>query len=190
MPTLSENINKIKDLHKIYHTDCAKLMQLISSLISYTPSIAFINSPKSTSSRVWNNETFYLFDEVKGFNLFLIRLFKEYKKIRIKLNEDIEICLQDLRLALNSYDREISEYEPMSEYARDKFEQDRWNLLRPLKDLENLRNEISSDKYPLTVIDDQINGREKNVIKFQNYKLEDVIKEQDIFYENLSKIEF
>jgi hypothetical protein len=190
MSALSENIEKVKELNKIYNIDCDKLKKLISSLKSYSPSIAFIHNTNSVSTRSWSNDNFYLFDEVKGFNLFLIRLLKEYQNLRIKLNNDIEFCMQDLKSVLNSYDQEVLEYEPLSEYARDKFEQDRWSILRPYKDLESLKNEILSDKLTLSVIDEEINRRQSDALKFQNYTLEDLIKESERLLQILTDIAF
>jgi hypothetical protein len=180
--------NKVKELSDLYYKKCFDLKQLISSVRSYTPGVAFIDSKNGTASRTWNQENFYLFDEVKGFNLFFIRLLKEYQKERIDLNNDIEDYMEKLRSSLNSYDQEVLEFEPMSEYARDMFERDRWNILRPYKDLESLKKEISLDKYTLIIIEEEIQKREENVVKYLSYSLDDLIKEQERIYENLSKL--
>lgn len=169
--------SKVKELSDLYYNKCFDLKQLISSIRSYTPGIAFINNGNgSISGRHWNQEKFYLFDEVKGFNLFFIRLLKEYQSVRIKLDNEIDVFMEDLKISLNSYDREVWEFEPMSEYARDMFEQDRWNILRPYKDLENLKKEISLDKLTLDNIQEEIEKREEDVVKYLSYTLNDVIK--------------
>ena len=102
---------------------------------------------------------------------------------------DIEDYMENLKISLNSYDQEVLEFEPMSEYARDMFERDRWNILRPYKDLENLKKEIISDKFTLISIQEEIEKREKDVVKYLSYSLNDIIKEQEKIYENLSKID-
>lgn len=182
--------SKITELSDLYYKKCFDLKQLISSVRTYTPGIAYISSKiGSISSRHWNQENFYLFDEVKGFNLFFIRLLKEYQKARIDLDKEIEDYMENLKISLNSYDREVLEFEPMSEYARDMFERDRWNILRPYKDLENLKKEIISDKFTLISIQEEIEKREKDVVKYLSYSLNDIIKEQEKIYENLSKID-
>lgn len=191
MPSLTENIKKIEDLSKIYHNDCDKLIKFISLIRSYAPDIYITNNGPHGGivSNRWDKDNFHLFDEVKGINIFLLRLLKKYQNIRIKLDNEIEICLNDLKSALKSYDDEVMEFEPMSEYARDGFERDRWNILRPYKELEKLKNEISTDKVTLSSIQEQIQLRELDVVKYKDYTLQDVTKELERIIEIFLKVD-
>lgn len=95
MGALSNVITKVNELKSPYKEDCFNLRQLISSIKSCSAGIAFNNFPNNrTHTRSWNNDNFYLFDEVKGINLLLIRLLEEYQNLRIKLDTDIEDCMQ------------------------------------------------------------------------------------------------
>jgi hypothetical protein len=193
MSTLSENISKIKDLSDMYEKTCRRLQLLIKEVEYLSRGIVAYPSirPRTTVTfNSWTKENFYLFDEVKGVNIFLIRLLKDYRNIFIEINNDISNISEELRSALASYDDEAFGFEPMSEYARDMFERDRWNILRPLKDLEDFKNAISKDKPSIDELDSEILEREKLMMAYSTYTLEDLIREQQKALDSILKFEF
>jgi hypothetical protein len=193
MSTLSENISKIKVLSDRHEKTRKRLQLLIEEVKYLSPGILGHSNItphlSSFTSKSWTRENFYLFDEVKGVNIFLIRLLKDYRKLLAEINNDISNISEELRSALASYDEEDFGFEPMSEYARDMFERDRWNILRPLKDLEDFKNAISIDKPSIDELDSEILSREKLMMVYNSYTLEDLIREQKEVIDSIQKVE-
>ena len=193
MSTLSENISKIKVLSDRHEKTLKRLQLLIKEVKCLSPVISghFNITPhlSSFTSKSWTRENFYLFDEVKGVNIFLISLLKDYRKLLAEINNDISNISEELRSALASYDEEDFGFEPMSEYARDMFERDRWNIFKPLKDLENFKNGISIDKPSIDELDSEIQEREKLMMAYNRYTLEDLIREQNKAIASIQKVD-
>ena len=182
MITLSENIKKFKYLNNLYRIDCVELIKMIDWLKIYSPSIYGTKSSQNTISfRIWDEKNFYYFDEIKGLNLFIIRKLNEYLSLRIKIDKEIEICLQNFQNSLQGYDEDVLKFEPMDEDFRERFELDRINISRPYNELKKLKNEIDADWLIISSIKKQIKEREIMAKKYLNYKLEDLKEDLERF---------
>jgi hypothetical protein len=210
MSSLKSLIDKTAEVSNRYNIDCKDLKLMIENIIYlepygfgfFTPKKRIVNSKKenlnskkstsvSVGFRECRSSSFQEdLDEIKGVNLFIIRLCKKYIDEMNLINKTIDDIFLELKIALKGYDEDLVSQFPLSEYESEMYEQDRWNILRPIKDLEILKNEILKNIDFHDWVKIEIEKREIQVIKYNSYTFESVQKEIDRIRNILLSAEF
>lgn len=187
MISLTENIKKLEFVIKYYNDKCGKIKLILISILPFEPNIYFFRNPGPFGGglRDWDDNNLYEFDEIKGFNLFIIRMLKEYHKVLNTIQKDLQSIENDLLHILEIYDNEVWDYEQMDEKSRDMFERDRYNILRPIEKMYEFKRLISQDEYSFEYLENEIKRRQDKYFSDSKIDPKDLIEMTSIFYNNL-----
>ena len=175
---LKESTDEVIKKYKINNNE---LRLFIDKLIRCSPNIHNVTSFKRTFSfRNWSNENYKKgLEEIKGTNLLIINLCNEYLRELQSINITTEEIYSKLKTALNKLEGDVSNMIFIDEHKKGIFEIDRSNILQALKELEELKNDISSNLEYNQLKEEEIKKRERMELEYENYTIDIIQKEQD-----------